>query len=161
MSYNINTKLVLFDLIEKGYDIHLGKCEELDKLFKKYGGEVNVSISKPKDSKTDQQMRALRALIGAFFFTGASSCPEDVKDVDRFTIWLKLQFGYYIDMDVHGQKLQVIKSFGDASKDELQDVIDKVLKLIDMCEACQDEKIIEIRNEMERRSKEKQKLNSY
>jgi hypothetical protein len=97
-------------------------------------------------------MRALRALISAFFYNGSASCHHDVDNVDKFTVWIKRQIGYCIYMDIEGEKNCIIKSFEKASKDEMIDCIDRVLKLIDMCDACQDEKIIEIRDGMEKNS---------
>jgi hypothetical protein len=141
VSYNANIEL--YDLVG-GYNIFVKKNEELDKLFKKYNGQVHIEIKKPQDSKTIQQMKALRALIAAFFYTGASSCQDDVNDVDRFTVWIKRQIGYYIPMEIEGEKNIIIKSFGDATKEEMSDCIDKILKLIDMCDANKDPKIIEI-----------------
>lgn len=158
--YSGNVKLsVMLSSSPKGkYAIWVDGCEELDKLYNKNPGHlVFISIGKARDSKTQAQMRALRALISAFFFSGASSCPDSVDNIDAFTIWVKLQIDWYVDMEVGEQMIRVVKSFADASKDEMTDCVEKVLKLIDLSGATGDDKIQEIIKGMD----ENAKINGY
>lgn len=149
MSFSQNVTLVK---AEGGYYLVFNSDMALDTIFKKYGGKVNVTLTKPKDNKTLQQVKTIHALCNAWFFTGCHSAPDDVLDTDRFKLWCKVQFGKCSEIEIKGKLVFVPWSIADYSKDDLTDFIDNILKAIDMSGATSD-KLEEIRKGMEENAK--------
>ena len=121
-----------------GYMVRVGGSD-VDMLFEKYGGKVNIIIRRPQSAKTEQQMAAIHALITAYFVSGLHS--YDVKNSDEMKIKIKFNYGVKWKMD---EKTFILKSLADYTKMELADLITAVLSEINQAGAINDPKIQEI-----------------
>lgn len=112
-----------------GYVIRVEEREadnELDDLFEKHGGLVNVKITKPSSPGTEEQNRAAHALLTAFYISGYASIPENCT-LAEFKIRKKLEFGPVYEFEHKGQMVQVPKSWSEYSKQERCDFIDGLI----------------------------------
>lgn len=102
---------------------------DLDGLFSKYGGLVNIKITKPESPGTEAQNRAMHALMSEYYKTGLHSAPEGYT-LDAFKIYLKCLYGPVYDMDLEGRPVKVPKSWSHYSKQERGDFIDGLISEI-------------------------------
>ena len=115
---------------------YTGKCSlficetELSDMYAKWGGEVHVRITKPEDGGTEQQNRAMHALMTEFFLTGLHSAPETVKDPDQFKLWLKFQIGVCYEWEHDGRPCLVPKSWAKYTKRERREFIDALISMV-------------------------------
>ena len=117
---------------------------ELGVLASKYGCEVNVKISRPVKPGTEEQNRAMHALLTAYYVTGMHSAPEGYT-LDAFKVYMKLRYGPVYQIEIDGQNVRVPKSWSDYSKDERREFIDGLISEINQSDAfAASEKIREI-----------------
>lgn len=98
-------------------------------LFKKYHGQANVKLGRPETPGTEQQNRAMHALLCAYYLTGMHSAPEGCT-LDDFKIYMKVQYGPCYEMDYQGRQVRVPKSWADYSKQERVEFIDALISEI-------------------------------
>lgn len=123
---NQNVPLTPIDRVANRYTITLAD-PELTKLAYKYGS-VNVKISRPEEPGTQQQNKAMHALMTAFFFTGMHS--SSAKDPEEFKAWLKFTIGVCHDYEFNGERCKVAKSWAQYSKHERKQFIDALLSMV-------------------------------
>jgi hypothetical protein len=122
---------------------------EIKKLYEKYGGMVNVKIGAPSEPGTEEQNRAMHALLSAYYVTGMHSAPEGYT-LAEFKIFMKLQYGPSSEIEYKGQAVKVPKSWAEYSKRERMDFIDALISEIHQSGAyAESEKIREIISGME------------
>jgi len=102
---------------------------ELGVLAAKYGCEVNIKISRPVKPGTEEQNRAMHALLTAYYVTGLHSAPEGYT-LDAFKIYMKLRYGPVYQIEIEGQNVRVPKSWSDYDKDERRNFIDGLISEI-------------------------------
>ena len=95
----------------------------------KYGGEANVKISRPVKPGTEDQNRAMHALLTAYYVTGMHSAPEGYT-LEAFKIYMKLRFGPVYQIEIDGHDVRVPKSWSDYSREERRDFIDGMISEI-------------------------------
>lgn len=123
-----NQNVVMFHAGGHEYVIHL-KDEVLDDLFTRFGGQVNVKVGKPEAPGTEQQNRAMHALLQEYYITGMHSAPEGCTFAD-FKIFMKLEHGPSWQLDYKGQQVRVPKSWADYTKQERADFITALISEI-------------------------------
>jgi hypothetical protein len=136
------------------YTIGFDDSEQLDFLFNKFGGVVNAKISRPVSPGTEEQNRAMHALMAAYFITGLHSSPA--KNIAEFKLYLKYQYGPCFDFTYNGTQVSVPKSWAKYSKKERRDFIDALISEVTQSGAAvESEKIQEILMGMELKGGEK------
>jgi hypothetical protein len=89
-------KNIKMSLIDDEYIIEI-ESHELDEIYKKYGGIVNLKITKPISPGTDLQNNACHALMQEFWLSKCHSAPAEIDTFDKFKFWLKESFGVCYD----------------------------------------------------------------
>jgi hypothetical protein len=89
---------------------------EVEALFPKYQGLVNVRVSKPEEKGSERQNRAFHALVGAYWETGMFSYPA--TSLPMLKIYIKLAYGTVWKFDIDGDPVRIPKSWADMSCDE-------------------------------------------
>jgi hypothetical protein len=107
------------------YVIHVTD-PDLDVLFEKHGGQVNVKIGRPETPGTEQQNRAAHALLTAFYVSGFASIPENCT-LAEFKVRKKLEYGPVWEFEYNGQRARVPKSWADYSKQERAAFLDGLI----------------------------------
>jgi hypothetical protein len=144
----INRNVELTQINIGVFDIRILSAE-LNDLYKRYGGMVNVKISKPEAKGTEEQNRAMHSLLTEYYKSGYHSAPEGYT-LAQFKIWMKLQYGPVYDMYIDGKDIKVPKSWSDYSKQERSDFIDGLVSEVKQSGAYNDfVKIREILDGME------------
>ena len=147
---NQNGRLTSVDILAHRFSIEISD-PELSKLNYKYGGVVNVKISKPVSPGSEEQNRAAHSLMGALFDTGMHSSPALTPG--EFKLWCKIQFGPCMDWQYEGHPVKVPKSWADYAKQERAEFITRLLDYIDRIGAMADRKIQEILAGMDENTK--------
>jgi hypothetical protein len=126
------------DLIYDGdpgsYSVRFLKMDnpELDELFKKHAGKVCVKVCKPDSKGTEQQNRAMHALLTAYYKSGFHSAPPEFSvSLEFFKIWVKAQYGPY--WEINGKC--ILKSWADYTKQERMALIDGLISEIEQAGA--------------------------
>ena len=132
-----------------GYLLRLGRSPELLDLVARHKGEVGVRIAAPMSAHTDAQMRAVHALLAAYFTTGMHSCPEGYG-LDGFKLWAKMRYGPCIEIEYEGKPVRLPKSMSRYTKKELTDFMESLISEITQSGAvAESEKLQEILRGME------------
>jgi hypothetical protein len=140
---NRNLKIYRSNLIDDGWHIVISGEPELDKLARKYDGMVNVKISRPSEQGTEEQNRAMHALLAEYYKTGVHSAPEGSTLAD-FKNYMKLQYGVVQEIEVNGEKYKLLKSWSEYDKMERTAFIDGLISEIEQSGASVEWKIQEI-----------------
>lgn len=111
---------------DNGLYSFLIKDEEIDRLYAKYGGNVNVTIKAPVSRGTEEQNRAMHSLLTEFWNTGMHSAPDGTS-LEVFKIYCKILYGIVYTVVVDGKEKTVPKSWSDYTKLERTDFIEKLL----------------------------------
>jgi hypothetical protein len=131
-----------------GYNLFVVDAE-IDKLFQKHAGNVNVTIKSPVSKGTEEQNRAMHSLLTEFWKTGMHSAPDGTP-LEVFKIYCKILYGVVYTIMVDGKEKTIPKSWGDYTKLERTDFIEKLLHDIHESGAfTESEKIREIVKGME------------
>jgi len=121
---------------------------EFEKMCDRWGGKVNVKISKPSEVGSENQNRLMHGLMTAFFLTGMHSSPA--KSIEEFKLWLKCQIGVCYDYEYCGKPCRVPASWSVYDKTQRMQFIDSLISMVlQSGAAAEDEKIQEILNGME------------
>lgn len=118
---------------DTGYWVQMSRLDnfELDELWRKHEGMVNVKIGRPVSPGTDEQNRAMHSLLAAYYKTGFHSAPDEFStSLEAFKVWIKMQYGPCWCVDLDGQKTKVPKSWADYSKTERIRLIDGLISEI-------------------------------
>lgn len=102
---------------------------EVRELFENNNGQVHVRISKPQSPGTENQNRAMHALMAEYYKTGLHSAPEGCT-LDAFKVYLKCLYGPVYEIDLEGQPVKVPKSWANYSKQERCYFIDGLISEI-------------------------------
>lgn len=117
---------------------------EIESLFNKHGGAVNVKVSKPVSPGTDEQNRAFHSLLTEYYKTGLHSAPEGYT-LAEFKNFMKIQYGPHTFIDVGEAKYRVLKSWADYTKHERMAALDGLISEVNQSGAyAESEKIREI-----------------
>lgn len=117
---------------------------EINRLFSKYGGAVNVKVSRPVSPGTDEQNRAFHALFTEYYKTGLHSAPEGCT-LAEFKNFMKIQYGPHTFIDVSEERYCVLKSWADYTKHERVAALDGLISEVNQSGAfAESEKIREI-----------------
>ena len=134
--------------INSGYNAELKIVDpELNRMFDKWGGWVNVKISKPISKKTQAQINTAFALVTAFYLSGMASLPENCT-LDKFRFIKKMDYGPCHEVEYKGKIVRFPKSMAEYSKDDFCKFIDSIIIEIVQAGASGDKKIAEILNGM-------------
>lgn len=124
---------------DTGYWVQMSRLDnfELDELWRKHEGMVNVKVGRPVSPGTDEQNRAMHALLTAYYKTGLHSAPDEFStSLEAFKVWIKMQYGPCWCVDLDGQKIKVPKSWADYNKTERMRLIDGLVSEINQSGAC-------------------------
>jgi len=98
--------------------------DELNLLFVKHKGTVNVQIRKPASLKTENQNNALHSLLLAYWLTGMHSAPEYFrKSYLLFRLHFKLSYGPCYNTVHNGKEVKIPKSIADYTKEEMAAIL--------------------------------------
>lgn len=146
MIYNANLKMedCVMDFV-----IHIKKDAVAKAVFEKNKGLVNVELKKPMSAGTNEQNRAMHALLMAYYMTGKHSAPDGMT-FEEFRVYMKLIAGPCFQMVIRGKETTIPKSWSDYSKAERCDFIDYLISEIHQSGAFNEsEKLREIIKGME------------
>lgn len=124
----------------------------LTKIMLLYG-KVNIKITKPTSPGTEEQNRAMHALLMEYYKTGLHSAPEGTT-LAEFKIFMKIEYGPCYECEYKGHQIKAPKSWADYSKDERRDFIDGLISEIHQsCAYSESDRIQEIIEGMEQNNK--------
>jgi hypothetical protein len=104
----------------------LMRDSELEKYIVKYKGVVNVKVGKPETPGSEQQNKAMHALLAAFYISGMASIPDNCT-LAEFKMHKKSEFGPCYEYEQKGKLVRIPKSWADYSKEERCTFIDALM----------------------------------
>jgi hypothetical protein len=102
---------------------------KIDEICAKYDRFVNVRIDRPAELGTEEQNRAMHALLTAYYLTGLHSAPDGTT-LDVFKIYMKMLYGPCYAMDFNNKRVIIPKSWADYSKHERSEFVDALISEI-------------------------------
>jgi hypothetical protein len=121
---NQNIRLTSVDILTHRFSIEIAD-PELSKLNYKYGGVINVKISKPVSPKTMAQLAAFHPLSMALWLSGMHSAPDQFRQsYSLFRYWLKMELGPVTWVDYDSAKIPICKSIADYTKEEMSRLLE-------------------------------------
>jgi hypothetical protein len=119
---------VVMDGIDGKYTIRVHGYA-VEQLYRKHKGKVNVIIQKPQSAGTEQQNRAMHALLTEYYKSNMHSAPEGTT-FDQFKTQMKINYGPVYDLNFKDKTVKVPKSWANYTKEERGRFIDGLISEI-------------------------------
>lgn len=136
------------------FSLDSAEIKKLVPMLYRFNDLVNLKISRPKDSKTYQQLKTAFALTNAFYLSGYASMPDNCT-VEKYRWLKKIDYGPCTEIKYKDQIVPIPYSFADYSKEQMAQYIDSLLAEIKNAGGETDEKIAEILQGIETNQRER------